>query len=97
MKILKRNYPNCQHHGAYKKKQSENVTLITRKWEKFEFSRKKKGKKSEPQRVLSNVLIFVADGINSVGDYNSSPGGCRLSVCLCVCVCPHFFSRFTMG
>ena len=21
--------------------------------------------------------IFVADGINSVGDYNSSPGGCR--------------------
>ena len=44
---------------------------------------------------LSN--IFVADGINSVGDYNSFPGGCRLSVCLCVSVCPHFFSRFTMG
>ena len=21
--------------------------------------------------------IFVADGINSVGDYNSPPGGCR--------------------
>ena len=38
-------------------------------------------------------LIFVADKINSVGDYNSSPGGCRLSVCMC----PHFFSRFTMG
>ena len=35
--------------------------------------------------------IFVADGINSVGDYNSPPGGCRL------CVCPHFFSRFTIG
>ena len=30
--------------------------------------------------------IFVADGINSVGDYNSPPGGCRLCVCLCVCV-----------
>ena len=48
-------------------------------------------------------MIFVANGINSVGDYNSSPGGCRrrrrLSVCLTVCVsvCPHFFSRFTMG
>ena len=43
----------------------------------------------------SRVFIFVADGINSVGDYNSPPGGCRLSVCLCVC--PHFFSRFTIG
>ena len=37
--------------------------------------------------------IFFADGINSVGDYNSSPGGCRRRLC----VCPHFFSGFTMG
>ena len=36
------------------------------------------------------IWIFVADGINSVGDYNSSPGGCRLCVCLFVCV-PTFF------
>ena len=36
--------------------------------------------------------VFVADGINSVGDYNSSPGGCRLSECVSVCVCvPTFF------
>ena len=33
--------------------------------------------------------IFVADRINSVGDYNSSPGGC--CVCVCVCVSPPFF------
>ena len=38
--------------------------------------------------------VFVADGINSVGDYNSPPGGCRLyvSVCLYVCVSPLFFT-----
>ena len=36
--------------------------------------------------------FFVADGINSVGDYNSSPGGCRLCVCLSVCVSPLFFT-----
>ena len=34
------------------------------------------------------VVVFVADGINSVGDYNSPPGGCRLYVCMCV---PTFF------
>ena len=37
------------------------------------------------------VLFFVADGINSVGDYNSPPGGCRrrrVSVFVCV---PTFF------
>ena len=38
------------------------------------------------------IEIFVADGINSVGDYNSPPGGCRLSVCLCVCLSPLFFT-----
>ena len=32
--------------------------------------------------------VFVADGINSVGDYNSSPGGCRRRVCVRV---PTFF------
>ena len=31
-------------------------------------------------------LFFVADGINSVGGYNSPPGGCRLYVCV-----PTFF------
>ena len=46
-------------------------------------------------KFLFSKLFFVADGINSVGDYNSSPGGCCLSVS--VCVCPHFFSRFTIG
>ena len=40
------------------------------------------------------LFLFVADGINSVGDYNSPPGGCRLSVCLFVCVCPHLFFTF---
>ena len=34
------------------------------------------------------VFVFVADGINSVGDYNSSPGGCRLYVY----VSPLFFT-----
>ena len=49
-----------------------------------------------PSVCLSiRLAFFVADGINSVGDYNSPPGGCRLSVC--VSVCPHFFSRFTIG
>ena len=38
--------------------------------------------------------IFVADGINSVGDYNSPPGGCRHRRRR---VCPHFFSCFTIG
>ena len=36
--------------------------------------------------------VLVADGINSVGDYNSPPGGCRLSVCLSVCLSPLFFT-----
>ena len=38
--------------------------------------------------------FFVADGINSVGDYNFSPSGCRLCVCVCVSVClsPLFFT-----
>ena len=40
----------------------------------------------ELSSTLSSSLFFVADGINSVGDYNSSQGGCRLSVCLCVCL-----------
>ena len=39
-------------------------------------------------KITLNLLhFFVADGINSVGDYNSSPGGCRLSVCVSVCLC----------
>ena len=45
---------------------------------------------------LSNVLrvrgmsgVFVPNGINNVGDYNSS----RVGV-VCVCVCPHFFFMF---
>ena len=37
--------------------------------------------------ILLPLNLFVADGINSVGDYNSSPGGCRL----CVCLSPPFF------
>ena len=36
--------------------------------------------------------LFVADGINSVGDYNLPPGGCRLYVCMYVCVSPLFFT-----
>ena len=49
-------------------------------------------------KTLPNLMsFFVADGINSVGDYNSPPGGCRLYVCVCLYVCPHFFSRFTIG
>ena len=40
--------------------------------------------------TLKYLLLFVADGINSVGDYNSSPGGCPLCVCVCVSV-PTFF------
>ena len=42
------------------------------------------GKKKIKQNiVIFNVcIIFVADGINSVGDYNSPPGGCRLYVCM---------------
>ena len=39
-----------------------------------------------------NDVFFVPDGINSVGDYNSPPGGCRLSVCVCVSVSPLFFT-----
>ena len=35
-------------------------------------------------------LFFVADGINSVGDYNSPPGGCRRRRRR-VCVSPPFF------
>ena len=46
------------------------------------------------QTLSSDRDLFVADGINSVGDYNLSRVGV---VCLFVCVCPHFFSRFTMG
>jgi len=42
------------------------------------------------------VSVFVADGINSVGDYNSPPGGCRVFVSVSVCV-PTFFSCFTIG
>ena len=38
---------------------------------------------AEERESLLQVHIFV-------GDYNSSPGGCRLCVCLCVCV-PTFF------
>ena len=34
-----------------------------------------------------DFLFFVADGINSVGDYNSPPGGCRV----CLCLSPLFF------
>ena len=50
----------------------------------------------DPFLALSELYnLFVADGINSVGDYNSPPGGCRRRrVCVCV---PTFFSRFTIG
>ena len=48
------------------------------------------------RNILAIVIMcnhfFVADGINSVGDYNSPPGGCRLSVCVCLCVSPLFFT-----
>ena len=40
--------------------------------------------------LLFLLLFFVADGINSVGDYNSPPGGCRVFVCLFVS--PLFFT-----
>ena len=47
--------------------------------------------KAGPCFTLDDPPIFVvADGINSVGDYSSSPGGCRLCLCVCVCV-PTFF------
>ena len=51
--------------------------------------------KSLCRSVRHIVEIFVADGINSVGDYNSPPGGCRVFVCLCLCVSPPFFQERT--
>ena len=40
-------------------------------------------------------LLFVPDGIYSVGDYNSPLGGCRRRVF--VCLCPHLFFTFHDG
>ena len=39
---------------------------------------------------MNEFRFFVADGINSVCDYNSSPGGCHLCVSVCLSV-PTFF------
>ena len=45
--------------------------------------------------ITISDFSFVPDGINSVGDYNSSLVGV---VCLFVCLCvPTFFSCFTIG
>ena len=45
---------------------------------------------------LTHQFFIVPEGINSIGDYNSQWVGV-VCVSVCVPVCPHFFSRFTIG
>ena len=47
--------------------------------------------KHRANSMKSIMYVFVADGINSVGDYNSPPGGCRVFVSVSVSVSPPFF------
>ena len=51
----------------------------------------------EEENIIPSGGFFVADGINSVGDYNSPPGGCRRRRRRRrrrVSVCPHLFFTF---
>ena len=67
-------------------------------WHRFGKKNEILRKKNNKTRVFSNQpffpWVFVPDGINSVGDYNSSRVGV---VCLSVSVCPHFFFTFHDG